>query len=70
MREEEKLDGRAAVRDCWKGLLEPQGIGRWDRINGRGQEGLVGGAVRYLQEIGGNRIIKLQQLGRQTTFEP
>lgn len=38
VRQEERVDGRAALRDWWMGLLEMQGIGRWAGTRERGHE--------------------------------
>lgn len=34
--------GRMVLSNWWMGNLEPQGIGRWAEIRGRGHKGLVG----------------------------
>lgn len=63
------MGGRAAVRHWWIGSSEPQGIGRWAGIRESGRKGLVGAVVRCgavrLQQTGGNRIPKLQPIGKQ-----
>lgn len=57
------------ARSRHHGAVGDYGIGRWAGIRDRSHKGLVENTVMYgamrLQLIGGNRVMKLEQISRQ-----